>query len=82
VIPAARIRCPGIVASLPKETGINDITVTCGCGRKMTQRGTDPKGALRCGCGVRDPELLSHIQMIRDHYGEPKMTGYLPLDPG
>jgi hypothetical protein len=26
---------------------------------------------------LADPELLSHIQMIRAHFGEPKMTGYL-----
>jgi hypothetical protein len=30
-----------------------EVTVTCGCGRKMTQRGTDPKNTYRCGCGAR-----------------------------
>lgn len=24
------------------------------------------------------PDLLSHIAMIRDHFGEPRITGYLP----
>jgi hypothetical protein len=32
---------------------VTEVSVTCGCGRKMAQRGTDPAGTYRCVCGAR-----------------------------
>lgn len=42
---------------------MNDVTVSCGCGRKMTLDAIRGRGAYRCGCGARI-KIAEHEQDV------------------
>lgn len=54
--PATAGTVPGVADWLGVD--VNDLTVTCGCGRKMALDPMRGRGSYRCGCGVRIKAVL------------------------
>lgn len=50
---------------------MDNVTLTCGCGRQMREIGTAPKGTFGCGCGHRVVLLIADA---------PKCTGLSEAD--